>query len=153
MPRTPPTSPKKVIKSTRTVPPGPINSLNPSIFLDIFAQVHSVHGLATCSLVCRLWHALVCSSPSQQTRFCTLISKTNFFMLPFFLFFSLLVDMDLCIGDGPFFLSKWHKSSPSSHRYEIGLSVCFVAFYSTTKPSLRTSSNSFCFISTLNSYF
>lgn len=44
---------------------GGINKLSSVLLLDIFAHIRSVHGLATCSLVCRRWHALVCTDTHE----------------------------------------------------------------------------------------
>lgn len=60
MPKSPTLSPKKAIRRNRSsIPDGVIQKLNSSLLLDIFAHLRSVKGLATCSLVCRKWHALV----------------------------------------------------------------------------------------------
>ena len=101
MPKSSPKSPKGAVNRPKDAEPGAISMLSPGILLDVFAQVHSVQGLAICSLVCRLWHALVRSSICQYGAFRPAAPETDpsgLLWLPALLFtqtWTYALEMDL----------------------------------------------------------
>lgn len=138
MPKSPTLSPKKAIRRNRSsVPDGAIQKLNSSLLLDIFAHLRSVKGLSTCSLVCRKWHALV--RLHLILNFIEFVSCINFASdLSLSSICALIQDMDVRLGDGPFFFSKRYQPSPPSQRYQTSLPISFVSCRTPSKPSICT---------------
>lgn len=128
---------QQALNSTAT---GPINQLTPILLLDVFAHVRSVQGLATCSLVCRQWHALVCIGTIQtQNAFKDATSSSPIADLLCHSIALILSDMDVCTRDGSFFFPKWHQPSPPCQRYEVDLPLGTFSLRSASQSASCTS--------------